>query len=199
MTGATRDAAHADLNFDFLVRQAMAKWPNVPACSGWLRLDARGRWRLQGELVNHVRIEAFFARNYADDADGRWFVQNGPQRVYVGLDRAPWCLRLSGDGKSFVTHTELAVRRLEHLILADTGDIYLATERGLGLICDRDLSRFVTQLCAYSNTAEAFFETPQEPNQNSHRVPWHGHELSLMYVLDGQLEQLFKFVREPSI
>lgn len=28
---------------DEIVRQAMARWPNVPYCFGWLRLDARGQ------------------------------------------------------------------------------------------------------------------------------------------------------------
>ena len=32
---------------DDIVKQAMAKWPNVPACSGWLGLDARGNWWLR--------------------------------------------------------------------------------------------------------------------------------------------------------
>ncbi|MFB0914815.1 MAG: DUF2946 family protein, partial [Burkholderiaceae bacterium] len=27
---------------DDLVKQAMAKWPNVPNCFGWLGLSARG-------------------------------------------------------------------------------------------------------------------------------------------------------------
>ena len=32
---------------DDIVKQAMAKWPNVPACWGWLGLDARGNWWLR--------------------------------------------------------------------------------------------------------------------------------------------------------
>ncbi|XOT98625.1 DUF2946 family protein, partial [Alcaligenes pakistanensis] len=31
----------------------------------------------------------FFNRNYQADEKGRWFIQNGPQRVYVRLDAAP--------------------------------------------------------------------------------------------------------------
>ncbi len=27
---------------DDIVKQALAKWPNVPDCYGWLGLDARG-------------------------------------------------------------------------------------------------------------------------------------------------------------
>ena len=32
---------------DDIVKQAMAKWPNVPACAGWLGLGARGDWYLR--------------------------------------------------------------------------------------------------------------------------------------------------------
>ena len=32
---------------DDIVRQAIAKWPNVPHCYGWLGLDARGQWYLR--------------------------------------------------------------------------------------------------------------------------------------------------------
>ena len=45
---------------DEMVRQAMAKWPNVPACYGWLGLDARGQWYMRDE-----RTQAAF--------EGDWF------------------------------------------------------------------------------------------------------------------------------
>ena len=32
---------------DEIVKQAMAKWPHVPHCYGWLGLDARGDWYLR--------------------------------------------------------------------------------------------------------------------------------------------------------
>ena len=40
-------------------------WPNVPACHGWLSLDARGCWRLKGERVEHGGLFAFLNANYA--------------------------------------------------------------------------------------------------------------------------------------
>ncbi|EAY63818.1 conserved hypothetical protein [Burkholderia cenocepacia PC184] len=47
---------------DDIVRQALAKWPNVPDCTGWLLLDRRGTWRLRddaaqaaGELGSPIR------------------------------------------------------------------------------------------------------------------------------------------------
>ncbi|MBR8064893.1 DUF2946 family protein [Burkholderia ambifaria] len=90
---------------DDIVRQALAKWPNVPHCTGWLLLDRRGEWRLRddaaqaaGELgspVRHAALNAFIARNYECDAHGQWFFQNGPQRVYVELAYTPWVVRLA--------------------------------------------------------------------------------------------------------
>jgi len=89
---------------DEIVKQALAKWPNVPHCTGWLLLDRRGQWRMRddaaqaaGELGTPIRHEAllgFINRNYESDAEGQWFFQNGPQRVYVELAYTPWILRL---------------------------------------------------------------------------------------------------------
>ena len=36
---------------DDIVRQALAKWPNVPHCHGWLGLDARGNWYMRDDRV----------------------------------------------------------------------------------------------------------------------------------------------------
>ncbi len=77
---------------DEIVKQAMAKWPHVPHCYGWLGLDARGDWYLRdaatqaagpfaqakGERIEHEKLRAFINRNYSVDACGCWFFQNGP-------------------------------------------------------------------------------------------------------------------------
>ena len=36
---------------DELVKQAMAKWPNVPHCYGWLGLSARGNWYMRDDAA----------------------------------------------------------------------------------------------------------------------------------------------------
>lgn len=81
------------------VKAALVRWPNVPAVAGWLSLDGRGRWHLHpqgdaaeggpGESITNTQILAFIERNYEHDDQGRWFFQNGPQRVYVRIDAAP--------------------------------------------------------------------------------------------------------------
>ena len=38
---------------DEIVRAAMEKWPNVPDLYGWLALDGRGRFLLQGARVGN--------------------------------------------------------------------------------------------------------------------------------------------------
>lgn len=88
---------------DEIVQQAMRKWPNVPNCFGWLALDRRGQWRMRdeaaqraghlGDPIRHDGLVQFIARNYHSDADGRWFFQNGPQRVFVELEYTPWVVR----------------------------------------------------------------------------------------------------------
>ena len=84
---------------DDLVKQALAKWPDVPDCTGWLALDARGRWRI-GEAkagprqpITHAAMIAFINRNYVA-ADRCWYFQNGPQRVFVELEYTPFVWRL---------------------------------------------------------------------------------------------------------
>src|SRR4030095_7710788 len=88
---------------DDIVRQAIAKWPNVPHCFGWLGLDARGNWYMRddrvqaagpfpqskGSLLKHDKLIDFIQRNYECDEQGQWFFQNGPQRVYVELEGTP--------------------------------------------------------------------------------------------------------------
>ncbi|QCP48352.1 DUF2946 family protein [Trinickia violacea] len=92
---------------DEIVKQALAKWPNVPHCTGWLLLDRRGAWRMRDEAaqaagasgtpIRHPALIGFICRNYESDERGQWFFQNGPQRVYVELAYTPWIVRLARD------------------------------------------------------------------------------------------------------
>lgn len=117
----------------------MAKWPKVPALSGWLQLSRRGQWLLRGEEVRNPASRAFIAANYGADTSGRYFFQNGPQRVYVALERTPWIYRLDGVG-GLTTHTGLTLESPTAAYCDEQGDLYLRCELGLGLVDDRDLS-----------------------------------------------------------
>lgn len=137
------------------VIKAMARWPDVPAVHGWLSLDRRGRWRLYplgdaaaggaGELVTHPGVAAFFNRNYGHE--GRdWFVQNGPQRVYVRLDAAPFLLRLADTGSGLQAHTGQPAGPVSRWWLDEEGQLYASTSLGPGMVEDRDLAPLLDRL-----------------------------------------------------
>ena len=133
---------------DDIVKQAMAKWPNVPAVYGWLSLDRRGQWLIKGERISNPVITDFINRNYEHDAEGRWYFQNGPQRVFVALDYTPYVYRLAWDADAAMpvrieTHTRKTVSRVDSAWIDETGVVLLATEHGAGMPDDRDLDRLL--------------------------------------------------------
>ena len=176
---------------DEIVKQALKKWPNVPHCHGWLALDARGDWymrddavqargpfpQVKGSRIEHEKLREFIERNYLPDGAGGWFFQNGPQRVYVELEAAPWVWRLSAAANATATataaagaaagadtsaapaitsHTGLAAQ-FASAWLDEHGRLFLATELGLGLVHTLDM-----ELAAMA--VEARLWTPVEMN-----------------------------------
>ena len=172
---------------DDIVKQAMHKWPNVPDCFGWLGLDERGQWFMRddgaqaqgaftsgkpgakGSLLTHSKLMDFIARNYEADAQGRWYFQNGPQRVFIELQATPWVWRLASDG-AITSHTGRSAQYLQCL-LDETGRVYLNTDLGLGLVHSMDVNTVAQRV-------EARDWLPQE-------------------VLTADLPVRFAFVRSP--
>jgi hypothetical protein len=160
---------------DDIVKAALAKWPNVPDCYGWLALDARGDWymrddrtqaagpfpQVKGSRVNHDKLKAFIERNYDHDERGAWFFQNGPQRVYLELEAAPFVLgvRKTGgqgaEGYEVETHTGLPVKAVRSAWLDEQGRLYLDTEHGLGIVRSLDMD-------AAADAVEAGLWVPEE-------------------------------------
>lgn len=130
---------------DDIVLRGMARWPNVPSVYGWLSLDRRGQWLLKGDRVRNPGIIEFFGRNYGHDDSGRWFVQNGPQRVFVKLDYTPLVYRL-GTGTDIQAHTGNPAGTVTQAYLDDQGHVLLETAQGIGLVHDADLDTVITAL-----------------------------------------------------
>jgi len=141
---------------DDIVTAALVKWPNVPHCRGWLALDARGDWYLRddrvqaagrfphakGSRLEHVGLREFIERNYACDVAGAWYFQNGPQRVYVELEAAPWVWRLqrlpADNSVTLRSHSGLPARYASAW-LDEHGRLFLFTDLGLGLVHTLDM------------------------------------------------------------
>lgn len=145
---------------DDIVIRAMAKWPNVPVVYGWLALDRRGQWSIKSaapaasagalarfEPVGNSKLIEFIGRNYTHDEQGRWYFQNGPQRVYVDLEYTPLVYRIaSAHPLSFETHTGVACAALQSAWMDEAGNLLFVTEHGPGLLLDRDLPRALEAL-----------------------------------------------------
>jgi hypothetical protein len=143
---------------DDIVKQAIARWPNVPACAGWLGLDARGRWWMRddraqaagpfrggppeakGSRLEHAALIAFIGRNYLPDAQGRWFFQNGPQRVFVELEAAPLVWRVDSDLRIAASHADgRAADEVRACLVDAEGRVYLETDAGFGIVHSLDM------------------------------------------------------------
>lgn len=149
-----------------------SRWPNVPACYGWLSLDRRGNWCLQGERVTHPGLAAFLNAGYDRDATGNWLVHNGPQRVFVTLDYTPWVLRLQADG-AVSTHTGARAGTVDAAYLDDEGNVLLHAALGIGLLDDRDLPAFLAA-CRLSDGSSATDDVLLEAMGGGTGVFWRG-------------------------
>ncbi len=180
---------------DDIVKAALLKWPNVPDCYGWLGLDARGNWYLRdnqaqaagsfcapsnepgrqvaskGSLLMHEKLIDFIQRNYAANAQGQWFFQNGPQRVYVELEATPYIWRIGRAPGFDVTAHDGQAAIAQRCFIDEHGRVYLETALGFGLVHTQDMLQV-------SDAIERGLWVPQE-------------------VLAKDLQARFGYVRSP--
>ena len=199
------------------VTQSLVKWPTVPHCFGWLALDRRGAWRMRddyaqahglpGDVIKHAALNAFIARNYASDADSRYFFQNGPQRVYISLDATPWVVRMmptrnaeypwqfQTQCESLLLPTAAFMDEAGHILIegmlkqtiSSTANQFREIERlSIALLHDHDIEIF-SGLASLVNTACAL--------EGSWR--WHGSDLRLEPITTAEVESRFQFQTRP--
>ncbi len=143
---------------DAIVEAALRKWPQVPHCHGWLALDARGDWylrdaaaqatgsfpKVKGSRIEHAGLLGFIQRNYAADAHGALYFQNGPQRVYVDLEAAPWVFRLEVGPEQDAARWRIGTRdgrsagELRGCWVDDQERLFLDCANGFGLVHSLD-------------------------------------------------------------
>ena len=140
---------------DEIVKQAMAKWPNVPHCYGWLALDARGNWRMRDERAQHFNepgdklhnaaLVGFIVRNYLKDERGCWYFQNGPQRVYLNLEATPFIAR-TDPLQGFMLHTGAPLGVPDEAWLTEAGELILRSGDTVAQLDDRDFAQVLPLL-----------------------------------------------------
>ena len=202
---------------DEQVIRSLIKWPNVPDCYGWLALDRRGQWRMRdeftqqnhlpGQVIKHQSLNEFISRNYARDTQGKYFFQNGPQRVFITLDATPWIVRMipSDQGVQLLTQCQTQIETTAALS-DENGNIYivgnitqtvyeasdraqskLETTEGIALLHDHDLDLF-SELATLKEEACSFGGSWN----------WHGKQLPLDPIHSSELTNRFQFAPKPS-
>lgn len=193
---------------DDIVKQALAKWPNVPHCYGWLALDARGNWRMRderaqalglaGDVIRNPALLAFINRNYTHDERGSWYFQNGPQRVYVDLQLAPYIAR-TDPVHELILHTGEMIMAVDSAWMTDCGRLLLICGDKVAAIDDRDMAECLGKLqsAGRAMTDEqilAWFAQADDADVTFH---FHGAAIPVRRIADEQLAQHFGFVATP--
>lgn len=192
---------------DELVKQALAKWPNVPHCYGWLGLDARGHWRMRdqqaqqrqlpGDKIAHDALLGFINRNYDHDARGCWFFQNGPQRVYLNLEATPYIAR-SDPRHGFVVQTGAPLAAIEAAYLCDNGALILRQDEVVAQVDDRDMAQVLPalRLDGQAVSDEALLAW-LEGGQGSLTLLHNGKAIAVQPLRYDAVPQTFGFQRAP--
>lgn len=197
---------------DDIVKQAMAKWPNVPHCYGWLALDARGQWRMRderaqhlglpGDKLQHAALIGFIARNYGSDERGCWYFQNGPQRVYLNLEATPYIVR-TDPVLGWRLHTGEALGPLDEALMTEHGELVLRSGAVLAQLDDRDGADVLSRLAWPDHAADddALLAWLEQPGQQAGPGPVlhdRGQLLPVQRVARAALPARYGFVPRPA-
>lgn len=191
---------------DDIVRRGMARWPNVPAVYGWLALDRRGNWLIKGDRIANSGVTEFIGRNYGHDERGCWYFQNGPQRVFVSLDYAPFVYRVVSPPRAplaLEAHHGKPVTTIGGAWVDEGGTVLLQTEHGVGTIYDRDLERLLTAFTDANGVPladaalDATMETLQRGRVSTLWLSYRDASIRVEPIASRQVAGRFGFVARP--
>lgn len=184
----------------------MSESPGLPTWSpgqplaGWLRLTGRGVWLIRDAAVEHPSLRAHLNRHYRRDAQGRYFVQNGAQIVFVQLDYAPYTLHMAADG-TLIAHTGEPAGSVLAACLDETGVLTLLTALGAGRVDEVSLEYFADRVChadgraADETVLAAFMNGDADAPALCLGLPQ--QRLPLERCRSAALPARFDFVRDP--
>ena len=194
---------------DDIVKQALAKWPDVPHCYGWLGLDARGHWRMRdaqaqqlglaGDKIEHTALKGFIARNYSHDGRGCWYFQNGPQRVYVNLEATPYIVR-TDPAQGLMLHTGVPLGRIDSAFMTEEGRLIVQSGEVVAQLDDRDGAQLFDLLESDGNTVDDDTLMAWLDGSNTLLVLRHGEQrVALQRIAKNAITTIFNFIRKPGI
>ncbi len=193
---------------DDIVKQAMAKWPNVPHCYDWLLLDARGNWRMRdeaaqragthGDRLTNPALVGFISRNYLRDERGRWYFQNGPQRVYVILEATPFIAR-TDPAAGFLLQTGQPIGAVEHAFMTQAGAVVLQAAEVVAQVDDRDVAQVLALLeCDGAPASDEALMAWLDGGPGAMALRLGDTAVKLERIDGADLPARFGFVRQPT-
>ena len=202
---------------DEIVLRSMLKWPDVPAVYGWLSLDRRGNWMIKTvagrfERIAHAAVREFIGRNYASDPEGRWYFQNGPQRVFVALDYTPWVYRLDDAGQGLLVDVKIDGRTVTvkgpkgQLSRTFHPNVNIAREDGKLSVSRGDETQTTRALHGLTRTlvanmvagVTAGFTKDLEISGTGYRAVLQGKKLPIASICAADVPGRFGFVARPA-
>jgi hypothetical protein len=193
---------------DDIVKKAMAKWPNVPHCYGWLALDARGAWRMRDERAQHLGLAGdkvvqqallgFINRNYMSDERGCWYFQNGPQRVFLNLETTPFVARTDPQ-HGLVLHTGEPVESVERACMTEAGALIVVAGGKVAQIDDRDMASMTASMeVAGQPVSDEALMAWLDGDAGELTLQYQGQRVAVERIRQDEVATLFGFVRTPA-
>jgi hypothetical protein len=192
---------------DDIVKQAIAKWPNVPHCYGWLALDARGTWRMRdeaaqradapGDKLTNAALVGFINRNYLSDERGCWYFQNGPQRVFVNLEATPFIARTDPQ-QGLLLQTGQAAGGIEEAFMTEAGAIIVRAGGVPAQVDDRDVAQLLQAMELDGRpVSDDGLMAWLTDGAGKLALRWQGREVALERLAADEAPQRFGFVPRP--
>jgi hypothetical protein len=202
---------------DEQVLRSLIKWPNIPHCFGWLALDRRGQWRMRdefaqanqlaGSVIQHAALNEFISRNYACDSLGRYFFQNGPQRVFITLDATPFIARMipSENGPQLLTQCGTEIKP-QGALSDEKGNIYITGKIAQSLSDQIDSTVFtkiesLSVALLHDHDLDLFSDQSkvmEDACSFRGSWQWNGKDLPIEPIRSIKLSERFNFIKAPS-
>ena len=163
--------------------------------------------QLPGNVIQHLALNEFISRNYAQDLLGRYFFQNGPQRVFITLDVTPWIARIIPSESGPQLSTQCGTDIKPHGALSDEkGNIYITGSIPQALSDQIDATIFtqtesLSVALLHDHDLDLFSDQSQvEEDACSFRGSWQwdGKDLLIEPIHSAELAGRFHFIKVPS-
>lgn len=187
---------------DSSMRARFPNWPKEPLVFGALSLDQRGQWHIYGDIIRHADVRKRLNHHYHADNQGRWYFQNGPQRLYVDLAYTPWVFHLDRDSQ-LRTQTGHRVQFVKSVWLDENGAMIFDSEHGPGLLREDALFSVLEKLCdrhgksMCGNPLDPGLALYGQPTKPKLYLAWGGRRLPVGWIHSRIVGFKFKFIDRP--